>query len=239
MRISPAILLALAAVGAAAGSATVQAQPRTPAIAAAPAPDVAVTVARAVEAYARVRTARGTLEQTITNPLTRSVMTSKGTFQQRLPNELAVRFTDPAGDVIIADGKVIWVYLPSTNPGQVIKLPVDMPGAAQLDLTRRFLDKPMERYTVTPAGSAMIDGRRATAVTLVPRTPMLEFNRAVVWIDDADGLIRQFETTEASGLVRRIRFETLQVNTAIDASAFSFVPPRNARIIDQTGARGG
>jgi outer membrane lipoprotein carrier protein len=238
MRISPAVFFALAAVGISSGAAAAQAQPRTPAISNAPAPEVAVTIGRAVEAYGKVRTARGTLEQTITNPLTRSVMTSKGTFQQRLPNELAVRFTDPAGDVIIADGKVIWVYLPSTNPGQVIKLPVDMPGASQLDLTRRFLDKPMEQYTITPAGNAMIDGRRATAVTLVPRTPMPEFNRAIVWIDDADGLIRQFETTEASGLVRRIRFDTLRVNSGVDANAFTFVPPSNVRVIDHTGSSG-
>src|ERR687884_452344 len=64
---------------------------------------------RAAAAYAKVRTARATFEQTLTNPLTGSVLVSRGEFQQQRPNRLAVRFTDPAGDRIVADGKYVWL----------------------------------------------------------------------------------------------------------------------------------
>jgi hypothetical protein len=36
-------------------------------------------------------------------------------------DRIAVRFTDPAGDRIVADGRSLWIYLPSTAPDQVIR----------------------------------------------------------------------------------------------------------------------
>jgi outer membrane lipoprotein-sorting protein len=35
--------------------------------------------------------------------------TSRGEFMQRRPNRFAMRWRDPAGDVIVSDGEVMWV----------------------------------------------------------------------------------------------------------------------------------
>ena len=75
----------------------------------------------AVKSWAKVKTARATFEQTVTNALTGSSATARGDFQQQRPHRLAIRFTDPAGDRIVADGASVWVYLPSSAPGQVVK----------------------------------------------------------------------------------------------------------------------
>ncbi len=73
----------------------------------------------AVTAYANIKTARATFEQTITNPLLGSELKSRGEFEQSRPNRFAFRFTDPKGDVIICDGRYVWVYLPASTPGRV------------------------------------------------------------------------------------------------------------------------
>src|ERR1700726_2844442 len=67
-------------------------------------------LSHAVSAYSRVTTARGTFEQTLTNPLTGTTAAARGEFVQERPSHLAVRFTDPSGDRIVADGKWVWVY---------------------------------------------------------------------------------------------------------------------------------
>ena len=82
------------------------------------------TLNRAVDVYSRVSTARGTFEQSLTNPLTGTTVTARGEFLQQRPSHLAIRFTDPDGDRIVADGKWIWVYVPSATPGQVMRMPV-------------------------------------------------------------------------------------------------------------------
>ena len=193
---------------------------------------------RAVTAYKNIKTIRGSFEQTLRNPLTNSVMNARGNFEQQLPDRIAVTFTDPKGDRIVVNGTTAWLYLPSTNPGQAYKVPAAA-GGGSLNLTEQFLKSPAARFTMTSGGVATIGDRATHAVNLVPKSPIAEFTRATVWIEDATGLIRQFEITEPSGLVRRIRLIDAQVNATVDPKSFTFTPPKGVQVIDQTNGRGG
>lgn len=194
--------------------------------------DAALT--RAVRAWTKVKTLRATVEQTMTNPLTGRTVTSRGTVQQRRPGRFAVRFTDPAGDVIVSDGKMLWLYLPSTTPGQVIRSPIEQGKAGSIDLTEQFLAQPRSKYDVVDGGTESVDGRSTRVLRLTPKAgQQLGFVRAKVWIDDKDGMIRQFESTDASGLARKVRLSNLRINAPVDASAFRFVPPDGARVIER------
>src|SRR5512144_1754070 len=104
---------------------------------------------RAVAAWSKVRTARATFEQTITNSLTGRTVTATGEYQQQRPGKISVRFSEPADDRIVADGSRLWLYLPSTTPGQVIRTSLQNGGSATLDLTAQFLPAPRSRYTIT------------------------------------------------------------------------------------------
>lgn len=194
-------------------------------------------IGKAVAAYKSVRTMRGTFEQTIRNPLTGTSMAARGHFQQRFPDRISILFTDPKGDRIVVDGAVAWLYLPSTNPGQVLKVPSAM-GGGSLNITEQFLDSPTRRFALTAVGTAVVGDRPTHAVRLVPKEPIQEFTEATVWVDDANGLIRQFEITEGSGLVRRIRMIDARVNATLEPAAFTFTPPKGVKVIDQTGRSG-
>jgi outer membrane lipoprotein carrier protein len=193
---------------------------------------VDVVVDRAAAAYAKVKTVRARFEQRLTNPLTGSTIVQQGTLQQRLPNELAVTFTNPKGDRIVADGKALWVYTPSSAPGQVIKLPVGAGSAGGLDLAAQFFDSPRTRYTISDAGRATVGGRATRAANLVPRQPM-QFTRAIVWIDSADATLRQFEVTEPSGLVRRVTLSEIRTNAPVEKGAFTFTVPKGVKVYGQ------
>lgn len=193
---------------------------------------------RAVAAYAKVKTARATFEQVLTNPLTGTTISARGEMQQRKPNQLAVRFTEPKGDLVIADGTWVWIYLPSTSPGQVLKVRMGKEGAGGMDFVGKLLESPRAKYTITDGGAATVGGRPTRMLLLVPRQ-QTQVTAASVWIDDADGTLRQFEVTEASGLVRRVRLLTLSLNVAIRKSAFAFTPPAGVKVLDQSAAMGG
>jgi outer membrane lipoprotein carrier protein len=147
-----------------------------------------------------------------------------------------VRFTDPAGDRIIVDGTSVWVYLPSTNPGQVIKQSVNAGSAAMLDPASELLRSPRTRYTITDAGTARLGERATRVLTLVPKTEM-GFAKATVWIDPADGTLRQFEVVDGNGLSRRVRLTNIRMNAATDAAAFRFTPPAGVKVFEQPGSR--
>jgi outer membrane lipoprotein carrier protein len=198
------------------------------------------TIDRAVAAYAKVKTARASFEQTLTNPLTGNSTVQHGELQQQRPGRFAARFSDPKGDVVVADGKTLWIYQPSSAPGQVIKLSLaSAGGGAGVDLTDQLLLAPRSKYTIASAGSLAIEGRATTALALTPKTQQAPFTRALVWIDDADGTLRQFEVTDATGLVRRVTLSKVRLNVPVDRDAFSFKPPKGVKVYDQAAMSGG
>jgi outer membrane lipoprotein-sorting protein len=55
--------------------------------------------------------------------------------------------------------------------------------------------------------------------------------RAKVWVDAKDSLIRQFESTDASGISRKVRLTSLSVNAQVDSAAFRFQVPKGVRVV--------
>ena len=201
---------------------------------AAPRPRQADLLDRAVAAWAKVKTVRGTFEQSINNPLTGRTMTTTGEYQQDRPGKLSVSFAGPSNDRIVADGKVVWLFLPSSTPDQVLKTPLGAGGTGTLDLTAQFLVAPRSKYTVSQTGAATVSGRATHAFELTPKTAAgAPFKSATVWIDDADASIRQFEVMETTGVQRRIRLTSFKTNVPVDAKAFVFTVPAGVRIVER------
>lgn len=192
----------------------------------------------AVVTYAHVTTVRGTFEQTLTNQFTGTTAIARGEFVQERPSRLSIRFTEPSGDRIVADGKWVWVYVPSATPGQVVRMPVtDDAGAptgtaASVDFISEFLTKPGGRYDVSNAGTDTVVSRPTHIIVLVPHDSS-QFSRARLWVDDGDGVVRQFEVTDPNGTVRHVRLLTVVFNGPVDRSAFAFRPPSGVKVVDQ------
>ncbi len=217
------MLYSVAALMLAGQIAAAEGRPRTP---------QADLLDRAVAAWARVKTARATFEQSITNSLTGRTMTSTGEYQQERPSRLAVMFSNPASDRIIADGKFVWLYLPSSAPDQVIKTTQSSIGTGTVDISAQFLTSPRTKYNITPGGTLVVSGRATHAYTLVPKTDEgAPFKLAAVWIDDEDATIRAFEVTDASGVQRKVRLTSFKVNVPVDEAAFKFTPPPGVHVI--------
>jgi outer membrane lipoprotein carrier protein len=189
---------------------------------------------RAVDTWPRVRTARATFEQTIVNPLTGNTLVATGQYQQQRPGKLSVKFDDPATDRIVADGRYVWLYLPSSAPGQVIRSRQGGDGTGTVDLTAQFLTAPRTRYTITDAGKRVVGGRSTRGYTLVPKSAAgAPFRTATVFIDEADATIRQFAVTESNGVTRTVRLTSFRTNVPVVASAFVFSPPAGTRIVER------
>ncbi|MCH8841319.1 MAG: hypothetical protein IH831_11745, partial [Planctomycetes bacterium] len=56
------------------------------------------------------------------------------------PDRFAMRFEEPEGDRIVADGEWLWAYTPSTVPDQVIRQPIPRFGVATPNLFGQFVD---------------------------------------------------------------------------------------------------
>jgi outer membrane lipoprotein carrier protein len=188
-------------------------------------------------AYRSTRTLRAEFTQTLTNPRTGTVYSSRGEFFQQGAERFAFRFADPPEDRIIADGDVLWLYLPSTAKGQVLKVP--RAAGSGMDLVAMVLRDPGERFVVTAGPDTLVGPVRVRTILLTPRSFQSAFTRGTLWVNAATALVRRAEFVEASGLVRLIEFSRIRLNEAVPTGTFTFVPPPGVRVIDQAALLGG
>ena len=192
--------------------------------------DGAAVLQRASAAYAALRSMKADFVMQLNNQLLRQQTTSRGTLYQRRPDRIALRFSDPAGDMIIGDGEYFWIYTPSLDSLQVIQSPASASGDQAVDLQAQFLGDPVRRFRHTLHGQESVAGRAAYVLTLEPRE-RAEYKTLKVWLDTRDALARRFEITEHNGTVRRFDLNNFEANPNIPDATFRFIPPRGARIV--------
>jgi outer membrane lipoprotein carrier protein len=192
--------------------------------------DGAAVLRRASAAYENVRSLQADFVMVFENPLLRQRLTSRGTLYQRQPDRIALRFTDPAGDLILGDGQYFYMYQPSNNPDQYFRQPATAAGQTGVNLQAQFVGNPVERFSHTLEGTESVAGRSAHVLLLVPRQ-RAEYRSLKVWLDERDSLARRFEITEHNGSVRRFDLQNMQVNPSIPDGVFRFTPPPGARAI--------
>ena len=188
---------------------------------------------RASATYQTIRTLSAEFTQVITNPLLGAPDTTRGKLYQMRPNRFAMRFTHPRGDRIVADGRHLWLYTPSTTPGQVIRSPIQTTGTTGPNFIGQFVEHPRERYRARYLRADSTAGQVMDVVALVPRANDLPYSEAIVWIDRNDGLVRRIEIDETSGQRRTLVLDKLSVNRGVPGREFTFSPPAGLRVADQ------
>ena len=160
---------------------------------------------------------------------------SRGTLMQSGESKFAMRFSDPPGEAIVIDGAHVWVYTPSTVPGQVVRLSVPSGGPVYgYNMLAWLLDRPAERYKATFVKTEQLNGRAMDVVQLVPAVPDLPFDKAVLWLDRQDALPRRLDITEHGGGSRRmLTLSKVQVNRSLPSKSFVFDVPSGVRVVDQ------
>jgi outer membrane lipoprotein carrier protein len=196
------------------------------------APDAAAILDRAEQAYSTVRSLQADFVQDLTVPLLESTQRSRGTMYHRRPDRFLMKFSDPAGDVVVADGRYLWLYYPSSDAKQVIRTTL-AEGGSQVDLQREFLSNPTARFNATLDGTESVAGRAARLLTLLPKQASSPYRKIRLWVDEKDALVRRFEITEQSGTVRRLELRNLQANVTLPDRLFAFSPPAGAQVFQQ------
>lgn len=194
--------------------------------------DAAAIVGRSARAYAATSNLRADFVQRIEDSMI-GTYDSRGALLQQGENRLSMRFSDPDGDAVVVDGHQVWVYTPSTAPGQVIRMPIPTGATYGLNVLSWILDRPAQRYRMRYLRADKVNGRAVDVVELIPLSSELPFSRAVVWLDKADALPRRLEIAERRGGVRTITLSHVRTDTRLPQGAFEFAVPEGVRIVDQ------
>jgi len=73
---------------------------------------------RASATYQTITSLSADFVQVVANPMIGTPDTTRGRLYQMRPSRFSMRFTAPKGDRIVADGRFLWLYTPSTTPAR-------------------------------------------------------------------------------------------------------------------------
>lgn len=179
--------------------------------------------------YASVDSFCADFHQRLEVPLLGDETEGSGRLCQARPDRFAMRFREPAGDAVVVDGEAVWLYWPSVDTAQVIKLPMaDVPGG--FDFHREFLSDPAAKYAATYEELEVVEGHSAHRIRLLPRTEVT-YQSAVVWIDEGVPLLRRIRVEEENGSVRTVTLADVALGAEAPPGWFSFTPPPGAQVI--------
>lgn len=195
--------------------------------------DVSVLLDRAEATYGALRSMRAEFEQTIEIPLLDRRREGRGTWYQKGRGRFKMDFADPAGDVIVADGTHLWLYYPSTHPGQVIRSEIEanITGAGMVDLQGRIFEEADTGYRAELEDVEEVTGHRTWRISMTPvgESP---YRRVRVWVDQDSFLVRRFEILEENETIRTVVLHELRPNEAIPDSVFEFAPPEGTDVFE-------
>lgn len=187
---------------------------------------------RAGRTFRGLSSFRASFEQIIEDRMI-GTQNSRGELAQAGNAHLAMRFSDPKGDLVLLDGTSVWIYTPSTTPGQVLRMAIPTDPVYGPNVLTRILDKPTERYQVTWVGEEKVDGKPVDVVEFVPTTEDPLFSRAVIWIDRGTSLPRRLELDERTGVHRTLILSRLRTNVPLGRNEFVFQVPDGVRVVDR------
>lgn len=183
----------------------------------------------AAERYESVATLCADFSQHLEVPLLNSERTGTGRLCQGRPNLFAMRFDDPAGDLVVVDGDFAWVYFPSSDARTVIKTSADHSAGGQ-DFHREFLVDPEAKYEVEYEGADETAGHATYRLRMIPRGPA-SYRVAIVWIDQGAPVLRQLRLEEENGSVRTVTLTDVGFGADPGDGWFSFTPPEGALVL--------
>lgn len=195
-------------------------------------PDARALIEQAARNYRAISSFRADFHQVIADSMI-GTYESEGRLIQAGEALLSMRFTDPRGDAIVMDGDHLWVYTPSTTPGQVVRMKVPSDPTYGPNLLAWFLTNPTDRYRIRYIRSDAVAGRGVDVVALTPLDPTLPFHDAVVWLDQYDHLPRRLDVRERGGNRRTLILSRVETNRRVSPDTFKFEVPGGVRIVDQ------
>ncbi len=190
---------------------------------------VTAVLATAEATYRDIQTLHAEFTQMLVNPMMGDETTT-GTLYLSPPGRFSMRFSQPEGDRIVADGEWLWLYTPSTTPNQVIRQSIPEMGPATPNLFGQFVDNPLARYHATYVGVDSAAGYRVENVRLVPRVDGIPFRNVVISLS-ADGMLRKVNIVEDSGQRRTLVFDSIVVNAPIAEDELIFRVPKGTRVV--------
>ncbi|WP_397534833.1 outer membrane lipoprotein chaperone LolA [Roseateles sp.] len=171
-----------------------------------------------------VRSGRADFTQTVTSPDGKRKKTSSGSFEFQRPNQFRFVYTKPFEQLIVADGKKVWIYDPDLQQASSRRIDQALGATPAALLAGANLERDFEL-------KALPDSQGLSWVLATPR--------------QADGMLQNLrvgfkgkelaaiDVLDGFGQRSLLQFSSVSSNVPLAAERFRFVLPAGADLIEQ------
>lgn len=164
--------------------------------------------------------------------------TMTGTASYLKPGKVRFDFTSPGGDMLLSDGKVLWIVIQRLNVIGRQDLTLDqkdengnrifavMPGAGISRLFRKYhyrfagLDQPRT-----------VDGKEYYVLELEQKEKIGGYTQMTLYINSQNYLIEKAEAIDSLDGKTLIQYRNIRPGEPLDGKLFQYSPPDNQRVV--------
>lgn len=169
--------------------------------------------------------------QTIVDKKGKAIQSSSGHMSLQRPSQFRWDVTHPIRQLIVTNGKRLWIYDPDLEQVTIRSLaraagetPAMLLSDENLSLGKEFTVRP-----IAGEGSAM------QWFMLIPRDKSTVIS--ALKLGFANQVIHEMQLQDHLGHTTKIEFNHVKLNSPLSSSTFSFKPPSQVDIIDETKAK--
>ena len=169
---------------------------------------------------------------TIVSEKTGKTIHQTGTIRYKAHNKLNIEFSQPFGQKIVSNGKMMWIYIPSMNV--VAEQDLNSESGIFTSGTKNGLNWLFSKYHYRFASKdqpeAQDDGTKRYTLILKQKESRSGFRKMKLWVSERYFIVRaQGETS--TGKKMDITFSDLKTNVSLPNGIFKFDIPARARVI--------
>ncbi len=186
------------------------------------------TVLKGVETrYNKAKTLQVQFQEDYTPP-GRPKRTETGTLKLRKPGRMRWDYDQPKGKLFISDGKNLYLYTPSENRAEKMKLQAseDMRAPLAFLLGKLNFEKEFRNVKAVPEGA---DQR----ISAEPKSDNLPYS-SVEFVVAPDEHIKMVKVIGFDHSVIEFRFDQEKMDPPLDDKLFKFELPKGAQLVEAT-----
>lgn len=192
-------------------------------------PDVATAVANVQGFYNRTSTFSADFQQQYLAHAYNTTKQSTGHVIFSKPGKMDWEYTDPAGQRIVSDGTTLRVYQPAEKQMYEQTVNQSQYPAALSFLTGQGSLASNFDFTILPGAQLQFTGGYILVGT--PKTATPAYTKVLFYVDQGTSQVLRVLILDGQQNRNRFDFSNAQVNTAIDATKFTFNPPPGTTIV--------
>lgn len=152
-------------------------------------------------------------------------MKSEGKVWLKKPGKMRWEYEKPAKDLIVSDGKTIWLYQPDLN--QVIERPASMSASAMATDFLSGIGNIEKEFDVKLSELESINH----VLILTPKQEQPGLSKLILEVGKENSIVERTIITDHFGNQTAVTFKDVKLNASIKDKLFKYTPPKGAAIV--------